>query len=53
MLITKRKSASVGEVFGEEFMEPMKLAQTELAEAMGVPRRLVNELRRNGRRISV
>ena len=53
MLITKRKSASVGEVFSEDFMEPMKLTQTELTEAMGVPRRLVNELRRNRRCISV
>jgi len=53
MLITKRKPASVGEVLIEEFMEPMNLTQTELAEAMGVPRRLVNELCRNRRGISV
>ena len=53
MLLTKRKPASVGEVLIEEFMEPMNLTQTELAEAMGVPRRLVNELCRNRRGISV
>ena len=53
MLITKRKPASVGEVLSEEFMEPMHLTQAELAEAIGVPRRLVNELCRNRRGISV
>ena len=53
ILITKRKPASVGEVLSEEFMEPMNLTQTELAKAMGVPRRLVNELCRNRRGISV
>ena len=34
-------------------MEPMNLTQTELAEAMGVPRRLVNELCRNRLGITV
>ena len=53
MLTTKRKPASVGEVLIEEFMEPMHLTQAELAEAIGVPRRLVNELCRNRRGISV
>ena len=53
MLLIKRKPASVGEVLIEEFMEPMSLTQTELAEDMGVPRRLVNELCRNRRGVSV
>ncbi len=44
MLITKRKPASVGEVLVEEFLEPMGLTQGALAEAMGVPRKHVNEL---------
>ena len=44
MLMTKRKPASVGEILVEEFMEPLGLSQTELAEAMGVPRKHVNEL---------
>lgn len=44
MLMTKRKPATVGEVLVEEFMEPMGLTQGALAEAMGVPRKHVNEL---------
>jgi len=44
MLTTKRKPASVGEILIEEFMEPMELTQGKLAEAMGVPRKHVNEL---------
>jgi addiction module HigA family antidote len=44
MLTTKRKPASVGEILVEEFMEPIGLTQVALAEAMGVPRKHVNEL---------
>ena len=44
MLATKRKPASVGEILTEEFMEPLGLTQGALAEAMGVPRKHVNEL---------
>ena len=49
MMMTKRKPVSVGEMLEEEFMKPLKLTQTALAQAMGVERRLVNELC-NGRR---
>ena len=38
MRITKRKPSTVGEILIEEFMEPLNLSQTELANAMGVPR---------------
>jgi len=44
MLMTKRKPATVGEILVEEFMEPMGLTQAALAQAMGVPRKHVNEL---------
>jgi addiction module HigA family antidote len=44
MLITKRKPAGVGEILAEEFMQPLGLTQAALAEAMGVPRKHVNEL---------
>ncbi len=44
MLTTKRKPATVGEILVEEFMRPMGLTQTALAEAMGVHRKHVNEL---------
>ncbi|MSP50401.1 MAG: addiction module antidote protein, HigA family [Alphaproteobacteria bacterium] len=49
MMMTKRKPVSVGEMLEEEFMKPLRLTQTALAQAMGVERRLVNELC-NGRR---
>jgi len=44
MLMTERKPVSVGEMLREEFMEPLGLTQGQLAEAMGVPRKHVNEL---------
>ena len=44
MLMTKRKPATVGEILVEEFMAPLGLSQTTLANAMGVPRKHVNEL---------
>jgi addiction module HigA family antidote len=44
MLKTKRRPASVGEILVEEFMAPMGLTQVALANAMGVPRKHVNEL---------
>jgi addiction module HigA family antidote len=44
MLTTQRKPATVGEILVEEFMQPLGLTQAALAEAMGVPRKHVNEL---------
>jgi len=44
MLATTRKPVTVGEMLVQEFMEPMGLTQTALAQAMGVPRKHVNEL---------
>lgn len=44
MLTTKRKPATVGEILVEEFMKPLGLTQSGLAEAMGVPRKHVSEL---------
>jgi addiction module HigA family antidote len=44
MLHTERKPASIGEILVEEFLTPLNLTQGALAEAMGVPRKLVNEL---------
>jgi antitoxin HigA-1 len=52
MLMTKRRPASVGEILKEEFMAPMGLTQEALAEAMGVPRKHVNELCNNRRAIT-
>ena len=44
MLSTDRKPVSVGEMLVEEFLIPLGLTQGALAEAMGVQRKLVNEL---------
>src|SRR6202167_1033812 len=50
--MTKRKPASVGEILIAESMEPMGLTQGALAEAMGVPRKHVNELCNNRRNVT-
>jgi addiction module HigA family antidote len=52
MSITKRKPVSVGEILVEEFLEPLGITQTELAERTGLPRKHVNELCRNRRAIT-
>src|SRR5436305_311129 len=49
MLMTKNQPATLAEILVEEFMQPLGLTQTVLAQAMGVPRKHVNELC-NGRR---
>ena len=52
MNITKRQPVSVGEMITEEFLVPMALTQGQLAEAMGVSRKTVNELCTNRRAIT-
>jgi addiction module HigA family antidote len=52
MLTTKRKPATVGEILVEEYLQPMGLTQAELAEAMGVQRKHVNELCNNRRTVT-
>jgi antitoxin HigA-1 len=52
MLLTKRKPVTVGEILAEEFMLPMGLTQGALAEAMGVPRKHVNELCNDRRKVT-
>ena len=52
MLTTKRKPATVGEILVEEFMQPMRLTQVVLAEAMGVQRKHVNELCNDRRNVT-
>lgn len=52
MPMTKRKPVTVGEILAEEFMAPMQLTQSALAEAMGVPRKHVNELCNNRRTVT-
>lgn len=52
MMQTSRKPTTVGEILNHEFLEPLGLNQTQLAQQMGVHPRLVNELCRNKRAIT-
>ncbi len=52
MLMTKRKPATISEILVEEFMSPMNLTQQALANAMGVPRKHVNELCNDRRNVT-
>jgi addiction module HigA family antidote len=52
MLNTELKPVSAGEMLTEEFLTPMKLTQGALAAAMGVERKLVNELCNNRRSVT-
>ncbi len=49
MIPLRRQPSHPGEILLEEFLEPMKLSQIELAHKMGVPIQRVNTLI-NGRR---
>ncbi len=53
MIITKRQPISVGEMITEEFMIPLGITQGQLASAMGVSRRTVNELCTGKRSVTV
>jgi hypothetical protein len=52
MLMTARKPATAGEILTEEFLAPLGLTQGALADAMGVPRKHVNELCNDRRAIT-
>ena len=53
MILTKRQPVSVGEMIIEEFIAPLGITQGQLASAMGVSRRTVNELCTGKRSITV
>lgn len=52
MLLTKRKPVPVSEILVEEFLEPLGMTQTDLAERSGLPRKHINELCRNRRTVT-
>jgi len=52
MNLTKRKPVSVGEMLNEEFLAPLQITQAQLAEAMGMSRKTVNELCMDKRNIT-
>lgn len=49
---TKHKPVTVGVMLVEEFLDPMGLTQTELAQRSGLPRKHVNELCRDRRAVT-
>ncbi len=53
MIITKRQPVSVGEMITEEYLVPLGLTQGNLAKAMGVSRKTVNELCTGKRAVTV
>lgn len=53
MRMTVRKPATPGEILVEEFLQPLGITQGALAEAIGVPRKHVNELCNDRRSITV
>ncbi len=52
MLHTKIKPLSAGTILTEDFLAPLNLTQTDLAERSGLPRKHVNELCRDRRAIT-
>ena len=52
MVLTKRRPVTVGEMLVEEFLLPLAMTQTELAEKSGLPRKHINELCRGRRTLT-
>jgi len=52
MLTTKRKPVTPGQMLLLEFMEPLGITQTDLAEQTGLPRKHINELCRDRRAVT-
>ncbi len=44
MILTKRMPSSVGDILREEYLEPLGISNTALAEAMGVHRNTVSNI---------
>jgi addiction module HigA family antidote len=44
MLNLKRKPAHPGEIIREEFLEPLGISQTELADSLAIPFKTINKL---------
>jgi addiction module HigA family antidote len=53
MIITTRQPVSVGEMITDEYLEPLRITQGKLAQAMGVSRKTVNELCTGKRAVTV
>lgn len=53
MLMTKRQPVSIGEIIKEEYLTPLQITQEQLATAMGVSRKTVNEICNDRRAVTV
>lgn len=53
MLITKRQPVSIGEIIKEEYLKPLQITQEQLATAMSVSRKTVNEICNGKRAVTV
>ncbi|NWG28660.1 MAG: HigA family addiction module antidote protein [Ignavibacteriaceae bacterium] len=52
MLNLKSKPTHPGEILNEEFLKPLEISQTDLAEALGTTFRTINELVNGKRNLS-
>ena len=52
MLKLKRKPTHAGEILNEEFLKPLEISQSQLAAAIGVSFRSINELVNEKRNLS-
>ncbi|MBP2168418.1 putative transposase [Erwinia toletana] len=50
---TTAEPTSVGEMLVEEFLKPLNITQQQLAESMGVSRKVISQIVNGTRRISV
>jgi len=53
MLMTQRQPVSIGEIIKEEYLTPLQITQEQLATAMGVSRKTVNEICNGKRAVTV
>ena len=52
MNITKRKPFTPGEILFEEFMQPLNLTTEQIAERIGLPVQMINEIVNNQEKIT-
>jgi len=50
--MNKRKPTHPGEILNEEFLKPLEISQTQLAEAISITFRIINELVNEKRNLS-
>ena len=48
-----REPTTIGEMLNEEFLKPLNVTQQQLADAMGVSRKVIGQIINNQRRLNV